>query len=121
MQPSRGAAPRTRSPRLAGAVGFAALMVLAPRGVGGDALVVTQAMKASTIAEISIEADRIRLELEIGADDLPAFRTLHPTLRLFGPWCRTAEARAARRDAAARGRVGMRTTKVPLWLRRSDR
>ena len=43
-----------------------------------DAIVRTQAMFASTIAEYYVEEDRIRLELEIGAADLEAFRNLLP-------------------------------------------
>ncbi|MEM7145374.1 MAG: hypothetical protein AAF591_09575 [Verrucomicrobiota bacterium] len=46
--------------------------------VAGDALVRTQAMKASTIAEVFVEGDRVRVELEIGEADLPAFRNLLP-------------------------------------------
>ncbi len=44
----------------------------------GDAVMRTQAMSATTIAEYFIEADHIRLELEIGLDDLNAFRNLVP-------------------------------------------
>jgi hypothetical protein len=40
--------------------------------------VVTQAMNATTIVEIFVEEDRIRLEAEIGAGDLLAFRNLMP-------------------------------------------
>ncbi len=43
-----------------------------------DALVITQAMKASTIAEIFIETEVIRVELEIGVPDLGAFQNLLP-------------------------------------------
>jgi hypothetical protein len=43
-----------------------------------DAIVVSKAMKASTILEVFIERDRIRVELEIGASDLEAFRNLLP-------------------------------------------
>jgi hypothetical protein len=43
-----------------------------------DALVRTQAMSASTIAEIFIDGGRIRVELEIGPGDLAAFRDLLP-------------------------------------------
>ena len=43
-----------------------------------DAIVVTRAMTASTIAEIFIEPDRIRVELEIGVPDLLGFRDLLP-------------------------------------------
>lgn len=43
-----------------------------------DALVANQSMFASTIAEFYIEGDKVRVELEIGLDDLPAFRNLMP-------------------------------------------
>jgi hypothetical protein len=43
-----------------------------------DALVVTQAMKATTIAEIFVEQNAIRVEVEIGAEDLQAFRNILP-------------------------------------------
>ncbi len=43
-----------------------------------DALIRSQAMSASTIAEIYVEDEFIRLELEIGLNDLEAFRTLLP-------------------------------------------
>jgi hypothetical protein len=43
-----------------------------------DALVVTKAMKASTIAEIFIKEDRIDVKLEIGADNLQAFQNILP-------------------------------------------
>lgn len=61
-------------------VGLAALLSLispAP-GARADAIVVTRAMTASTIAEIFVEADGVRVELEIGANDLPAFLDLLP-------------------------------------------
>ena len=44
----------------------------------GDALIRTQAMSASTIAEVYVEDEFIRLDLEIGLNDLEAFRTLLP-------------------------------------------
>jgi hypothetical protein len=44
----------------------------------GDAVIRSQAMLASTIAEFFVEKDRIRVELEIGLEDLPAFRNLVP-------------------------------------------
>ncbi|MHC5140750.1 MAG: hypothetical protein ACYSOD_01905, partial [Planctomycetota bacterium] len=43
-----------------------------------DALIVTKAMTASTIAEYYVDQDGIRLELEVGANDLAAFRNLLP-------------------------------------------
>jgi hypothetical protein len=44
----------------------------------GDAIVRTQAMFASTIAEYYVDEGRIRLELEIGLGDLEGFRNLVP-------------------------------------------
>ena len=46
--------------------------------VQGDALVVTRAMTASTVAEIFIDEDAVRVELEIGVTDLEAFVNLVP-------------------------------------------
>jgi hypothetical protein len=43
-----------------------------------DAVIRTQAMGASTIAEFFVEADRVRVELEIGQQDLPAFQAVLP-------------------------------------------
>jgi hypothetical protein len=43
-----------------------------------DAIVRTQAMSATTIAEYFIEPGRLRLELEIGLGDLEGFRNLVP-------------------------------------------
>ncbi len=43
-----------------------------------DAIIRTQAMFASTIAEYYVEEEKIRLELEIGAADLQSFRNLLP-------------------------------------------
>lgn len=43
-----------------------------------DAIIITRAMTASTIAEVFIGNDLIRVELEIGGPDLPAFRNLMP-------------------------------------------
>jgi hypothetical protein len=45
---------------------------------GADALVTNQSMFASTIAEFYVQQDEIRVELEIGLQDLPAFRNLMP-------------------------------------------
>ncbi len=44
----------------------------------GDAIVVSQAMKASTIAEYFVDQDGVRLKMEIGPADLDAFRNLLP-------------------------------------------
>lgn len=43
-----------------------------------DAIVRSQAMFASTIAEYYVERDHVRLELEIGEPDIAAFRNLLP-------------------------------------------
>ncbi|MEE9148340.1 MAG: hypothetical protein V3U27_13175 [Candidatus Tectomicrobia bacterium] len=43
-----------------------------------DAIVRSQAMKASTIAEFFIEEDHVRVELEVGLNDLPAFQNILP-------------------------------------------
>jgi hypothetical protein len=43
-----------------------------------DALIVTKAMNASTIAEIFVEPSTVRIELEIGVRNLEAFRNLMP-------------------------------------------
>lgn len=53
------------------------LVLSASSGVA-DAIMRSQAMSASTIAEIYVEDEFIRLELEIGLDDLEAFRNLLP-------------------------------------------
>lgn len=51
---------------------------LLPLTVLGDAIVRTQAMFATTIAEFYVERDVVRLEMEIGLNDLGAFRSLLP-------------------------------------------
>jgi len=53
-------------------------ILLFPVMATGDAIVVTRAMKASTIAEIFIARDSVTVELEIGVTDLPAFRNVLP-------------------------------------------
>jgi len=54
------------------------MLVLSGSSAIADAIVRTQAMSASTIAEIYVEDEFIRLELEIGLNDLKAFQTLLP-------------------------------------------
>ncbi len=49
-----------------------------PTVVRADAIVVSQAMFASTIVEYFVEDDHVRVELEIGMQDLQAFRNLLP-------------------------------------------
>ena len=43
-----------------------------------DALIVVKAMTATTVAEIFIQEDRVRLELEIGMEDIEAFKNILP-------------------------------------------
>lgn len=58
---------------------IAALVILVPaENAVADALVVTKAMKATTIAEIFVEQEQIRVEIEIGAADIPAFLNIFP-------------------------------------------
>ena len=49
-----------------------------PRASRPDALVITRAMLASTIAEIWVEQDSVVVEFEIGPGDIKAFRNLLP-------------------------------------------
>ena len=44
----------------------------------GDAIIVTRAMKATTIIEVFVSEDSIRVDLEIGINDLAGFRNLMP-------------------------------------------
>jgi hypothetical protein len=54
------------------------LVILAPGLARADAIVVTRAMLATTILEYYVTLDSVRVELEIGAGDLDAFRNLMP-------------------------------------------
>ena len=56
---------------------FAALVLVAGRAEA-DAIMQTQAMFASTIAEFYVEDDGITLKLEIGGNDLEGFANLQP-------------------------------------------
>ena len=49
-----------------------------PRVLRPDALVITRAMLATTIAEIWVERDSVVVEFEIGPGDIEAFRNLLP-------------------------------------------
>jgi hypothetical protein len=74
-----------------------------------DALVVTRAMQASTIAEIFVEREQIRVELEVGAPDLPAFANCLPD----------------RSYEALTGRTGLLETRLATffdsdWVMRAD-
>jgi len=53
-------------------------LVLSPVTVRADAIMVTRAMLAETIAEVFVTEDSVRVELEIGGNALPAFRDLMP-------------------------------------------
>jgi hypothetical protein len=55
-----------------------ALVMLLPVAAVADALIRSQAMFAETIAEIYVNEDTLILELEIGMNDVPAFRNLLP-------------------------------------------
>jgi hypothetical protein len=57
---------------------LAVVSLLTPLRAAGDAIVVTRAATASTIAEIFVEESAVRVEVEIGLSDLPAFRNLLP-------------------------------------------
>jgi hypothetical protein len=53
-------------------------LVLVPSQAPADAIVVSRAMFASTIAEFFVEDEHVVVELEISAADLPAFQNLVP-------------------------------------------
>lgn len=55
-----------------------AMVLLGSSHAAADAVVTNQSMFASTIAEIFVEPGQVRVELEIGLGDLPAFRNLVP-------------------------------------------
>jgi hypothetical protein len=57
---------------------LAVLGLLASSTLLSDALVITRAMLASTIAEVFVRDDSVVVELEISAADLQAFRNLLP-------------------------------------------
>ena len=48
------------------------------RDAWADAVVVTRAMSASTVAEVFVEEEAVRIELEIGVNDLEGFANLLP-------------------------------------------
>ena len=54
------------------------ILLLSPLPALADAMVRSTAMKAPTIAEIFIETNAVRVELEIGVADLAAFQNLLP-------------------------------------------
>ena len=51
---------------------------MAPQTALGDAMMVSKAMTASTIAEFYVDRQGIRVEIEVGARDLVAFRNVLP-------------------------------------------
>ncbi len=53
-------------------------VVASPRTALGDAMMVSKAMTASTIAEFYVDRQGIRVEIEVGARDLVAFRNILP-------------------------------------------
>jgi hypothetical protein len=57
---------------------WVAALLLLPSQASADAIVVSRAMFASTIAEFFIEEERVVVSLEIGGTDLEAFRNLLP-------------------------------------------
>jgi putative ABC transport system permease protein len=57
---------------------IALALFVAPSPAHADALVRTQAMLASTIAEYDVQDEVMTLELEIGLGDIPAFANLMP-------------------------------------------
>lgn len=61
---------------------LAAILLVGPGAVvdraRADAIVVTKAMKASTIAQIFVDERRVRVELEIAQSDMEVFRDLLP-------------------------------------------
>ena len=54
------------------------VMLLYTASASADAIVRSEAMFADTIAEYFVEDDHVRLELEIGPNDLGSFRNLLP-------------------------------------------
>ena len=52
--------------------------ILLPTGIYADAIIVSQAMFASTIAEYYVEDEQVRVELEIGMADLQSLRNIMP-------------------------------------------
>jgi hypothetical protein len=57
---------------------FLLVCLVTPSRLGSDAIVITKAMTASTIAQLFVEQDSVRVVLEIGVQDLEGFRDLLP-------------------------------------------
>jgi len=77
------------------------LVCLAASPLGADAIVVTQAMKSTTIAEVFIDKDRVRAELEVGYEDLAEFAAYLP--------------QKLRENPEARKALGLPETAEPTW------
>ena len=58
------------------------MLVAQPLVVFADAIIVSQVMFASTIAEYYVEEDHVRVDLEIGVADLASFWTHAPDMTL---------------------------------------
>ncbi len=59
-------------------IGVFAVLATGAFTVRADAIFVTRAMKATTIVEIFVMEERVRVEVEIGLPDLEAFRNVVP-------------------------------------------
>jgi hypothetical protein len=88
-------------------------ILLLASAISADAIVTVNAMNASTVAEIFVGKDEIRVELEIAVRDLPGFadllpdefqKRLGPPDRRFGLFADGVELVADGREFAARAR-----------------
>ncbi len=72
--------PQDGPPRLVFAASLLGLLSLGllVSPTSADAIFVTRAMQASTVAEVFVEHEAVRVELEIGSADLQAFRNILP-------------------------------------------
>jgi hypothetical protein len=70
--------PMKKRLRLAHSALWLTLLALLAARAGADAIVWSRAMLAPTIAEYYVEPGRLRVDLEIGVEDLDAFRNLMP-------------------------------------------
>ena len=59
-------------------VAWLATCLLGAERTHADALVVTKAMRATTIAEVFVDSEVVRVEFEVGAADLMAFQNVLP-------------------------------------------
>lgn len=95
--------------------------LLLPVSVTADAIVVTRAMLASTIAEVYVEDDAVRAESEIGTADFKAFPNVVPdqTYQRTGHTGGPFRDESVIYDALARSADGEVLTDVCLQTRRS--